>query len=227
MPRPLTSENQKMEQASSPGIVQYNDPDPDPEPEPPAAPPVIILAKFHSKSGKAKKAVDQEQDDGPCAATSPPSSEDTKRKPKPNGKKYNLRKKSNQELDPDSEPDPNPFPEAPPIIILSKKRRASKSPSIDTADPATASPRPETPPSSPHPSKKMGSKVSKLPKQGHGKLQPSQNKSDKAEMKEPSNYYTHRSKSMRRKAGVAPGAQGSGGGLGGSDGSGGSGGGLS
>jgi hypothetical protein len=48
----------------------------------------------------------------------------------------------------------------------------------------------------------MGSKVSKLKEQASdGKLQPSQSRQDKEEMKEPSNYYTHRSKSMRRKAG--------------------------
>jgi hypothetical protein len=45
----------------------------------------------------------------------------------------------------------------------------------------------------------MGSKASKIAP-SHGKLQPSQERQDKAEMKEPSNYYTHRSKSMRRKA---------------------------
>ena len=48
----------------------------------------------------------------------------------------------------------------------------------------------------------MGSKVSKVKEQAsNGKLQPSQERLDKEEMKEPNNYYTHRSKSMRRKAG--------------------------
>jgi hypothetical protein len=48
----------------------------------------------------------------------------------------------------------------------------------------------------------MGSKVSKLKEQASdGKLQPSQERVDKEQMKEPSNYYSHRSKSMRRKAG--------------------------
>jgi len=47
----------------------------------------------------------------------------------------------------------------------------------------------------------MGSKVSKLKeKSADGKLQPSQARQDKEEMKEPSNYYTTRSKSMRKKA---------------------------
>jgi hypothetical protein len=66
----------------------------------------------------------------------------------------------------------------------------------------------------------MGSKASKVT--NNGKLQPSTNKSDKAEMKEPSNYYTHRSKSMRKKAGqtaggtaAAGGSNGAGGGSGG------------
>ncbi|KAI2480581.1 hypothetical protein Ptr902_07606 [Pyrenophora tritici-repentis] len=54
----------------------------------------------------------------------------------------------------------------------------------------------------------MGSKVSKLKeKNADGKLQPSQARQDKEEMKEPSNYYTTRSKSMRKKAKAgAPGA---------------------
>jgi hypothetical protein len=63
----------------------------------------------------------------------------------------------------------------------------------------------------------MGSKASKLAP-SHGKLQPSQERQDKAEMKEPSNYYTHRSKSMRRKAGktgATSGVGGSGGAAGG------------
>jgi hypothetical protein len=50
----------------------------------------------------------------------------------------------------------------------------------------------------------MGSKGSKLAP-SNGKLQPSVEKQDKAEMAEPSNYYTHRSKSMRKKAGKTPG----------------------
>jgi hypothetical protein len=63
----------------------------------------------------------------------------------------------------------------------------------------------------------MGSKISKVKEthgQGHGKLQPPQSKADKEEMKEPSNYYSHRSKSLRRKAGSGQvSGQGSGGGL--------------
>lgn len=61
----------------------------------------------------------------------------------------------------------------------------------------------------------MGSKISKVAEShSHGKLQPSQSKQDKEEMKEPKNYYTHRSKSMRRKAGAeGVSGQGSGGGL--------------
>ncbi|KAI4639578.1 hypothetical protein J4E93_008929, partial [Alternaria ventricosa] len=48
----------------------------------------------------------------------------------------------------------------------------------------------------------MGSKVSKVKERAtDGKLQPSQERLDKEQMKEPSNYYSHRSKSMRRKAG--------------------------
>lgn len=56
----------------------------------------------------------------------------------------------------------------------------------------------------------MGSKASKLaPK--NGKLQSSLEKKDKDEMQEPNNYYTHRSKSMRRKAGKEGGHGGAGG----------------
>ncbi|KAF2727495.1 hypothetical protein EJ04DRAFT_517222, partial [Polyplosphaeria fusca] len=47
----------------------------------------------------------------------------------------------------------------------------------------------------------MGSKVSKLKEQAEGGKLHSTSKADKEEMKEPKNYYTHRSKSMRRKAG--------------------------
>lgn len=68
----------------------------------------------------------------------------------------------------------------------------------------------------------MGAKATKLAPV-HGKLQPSQERQDKAEMKEPSNYYTHRSKSMRRKAGKAPGGAVAGGAGGGTTGAGGSG----
>lgn len=62
----------------------------------------------------------------------------------------------------------------------------------------------------------MGSKASKLKPDAppSNKLQPSQERQDKAEMKEPSNYYSTRSKSMRRKAdksGHAAAAAGSGG----------------
>lgn len=56
----------------------------------------------------------------------------------------------------------------------------------------------------------MGSKASKLAPR-NGKLQSSQEKKDKEEMKEPANYYTHRSKSMRRKAGKEANSDGAGG----------------
>ncbi|CAI9625285.1 unnamed protein product [Alternaria burnsii] len=62
----------------------------------------------------------------------------------------------------------------------------------------------------------MGSKVSKVKEQAsNGKLQPSQERLDKEEMKEPDNYYTHRSKSMRRKAGKTGASSGAGGAQGG------------
>lgn len=106
------------------------------------------------------------------------------------------------------------------MIILSRNKRA-----------ASSSPPPAAPSLHPHPRiidgladntfhtadrdsihkrRKMGSKASKLaPK--NGKLQSSQEKKDKEEMKEPTNYYTHRSKSMRRKAGKEAAGDGAGG----------------
>lgn len=64
----------------------------------------------------------------------------------------------------------------------------------------------------------MGTGASKLDRRSgsssSNKLQPSRAKQDAAEMKEPDNYYTHRSKSMRRKAGKTPGGSGPAGELG-------------
>jgi hypothetical protein len=65
----------------------------------------------------------------------------------------------------------------------------------------------------------MGSKVSKLKEGASGDK--SQEALDKEEMKEPSNYYTHRSKSMRRKAGKTGATSGAGGAAGGTAGGGG------
>lgn len=90
----------------------------------------------------------------------------------------------------------------PRIIILSNKRPASGSPSRSTTPSASTNSTP------PHHTPVMGSKASKISR--GGKLQPSLAKADKAEMKEPSNYYTHRSKSMRRKAGKGTGSAGGG-----------------
>ena len=61
----------------------------------------------------------------------------------------------------------------------------------------------------------MGSKISKVKETASGgKLQPSQAKADKRELEPPKNYYTHRAKSQRRKAGGNDvSATGSGGGL--------------
>ncbi|KAJ6199481.1 hypothetical protein J3E72DRAFT_429595 [Bipolaris maydis] len=71
--------------------------------------------------------------------------------------------------------------------------------------PTSPTPRTNTPSHS-----AMGSKVSKVRERAQdGKLQPSQEQLDKEQMKEPSNYYTRRSKSMRRKAGKGGDAGGS------------------
>jgi uncharacterized membrane protein len=68
----------------------------------------------------------------------------------------------------------------------------------------------------------MGSKVSKLKESASGnKGELSQEALDKEQMKEPSNYYTHRSKSMRRKAGKTGATSGAGGAQGGTAGGGG------
>ncbi|KAG9199097.1 hypothetical protein G6514_009015 [Epicoccum nigrum] len=119
----------------------------------------------------------------------------------------------------DGEPYPEP-PAAPPVIILScNKRPASSSPPASPAFKSKRAPQATGPitrsrtlntPHSEAPHQIMGSKASKLaPK--NGKLQSSQEKKDKEEMKEPSNYYTHRSKSMRKKAGKDGGQGGPGG----------------
>jgi hypothetical protein len=63
----------------------------------------------------------------------------------------------------------------------------------------------------------MGSKSSKP--SAHSKLQPSDKRKDQAELADPPNYNTHRSKSMRKKAGKTPGgAAATGGSTGGSGG---------
>lgn len=110
-------------------------------------------------------------------------------------RRYSLRKYGNKLPRDSPKPDPGPVPDpAPPIIILSRKRLASSSPTRSSATPP--------PTFSPQHHSTMGSKSSKISENhNRGKLQPSQRKADKEEMKEPSNYYAHRSKSMRRKAG--------------------------
>ncbi|CAN9158076.1 unnamed protein product [Alternaria alternata] len=106
---------------------------------------------------------------------------------------------------PPDKPEPEPHP-APPVIILHDETLSSSPPvSAPPTYPATT----HTPPT-------MGSKVSKVKEQAsNGKLQPSQERLDKEQMKEPDNYYTHRSKSMRRKAGKTGASSGAGGAQGG------------
>ncbi|KAG9194393.1 hypothetical protein G6011_04428 [Alternaria panax] len=161
-----------------------------PDPEPPAAPPIIIL----SRSGKA-----------PTPHFQVPDPADQQVRPQPPTSSLSL-EPSQRELGtsdtysrPPTKPEPEPHP-APPVIILSDRKLlfATPPPSPPTSpispqvDPAVATHAPDT----------MGSKVSKVKEQAsNGKLQPSQERLDKEQMKEPSNYYTHRSKSMRRKAG--------------------------
>ncbi|KAJ4991199.1 hypothetical protein SVAN01_03327 [Stagonosporopsis vannaccii] len=118
-------------------------------------------------------------------------------------------------------PAPEPHP-APPVIILSHSERSSPPSSSGAPSPSSSRPRvPDGPVTRSrvhsksrrtYTHREMGSKASKLSPKG-GKLQSSQEKKDKEEMKEPTNYYTHRSKSMRRKAGKEASSDGAAGGV--------------
>ncbi|RYO29550.1 hypothetical protein AA0111_g5980 [Alternaria arborescens] len=166
-----------------------------PAPEPPAAPPIIIL----SQSGKAQAPHFQVPDPA-----------DQQVQPRPPTSSLSL-EASPDELEatetscPPDKPEPEPHP-APPVIILRDE-------TLSSSPPASA---PPTYPATTHTPPTMGSKVSKVKEQAsNGKLQPSQERLDKEEMKEPDNYYTHRSKSMRRKAGKTGASSGAGGAQGG------------
>ncbi|RYO72743.1 hypothetical protein AA0113_g1005 [Alternaria arborescens] len=166
-----------------------------PDPEPPAAPPIIIL----SQSGKAQAPHFQVPDPA-----------DQQVQPQPPTSSLSL-EASPDELEatgtscPPDKPEPEPHP-APPVIILRDE-------TLSSSPPASA---PPTYPATTHTPPTMGSKVSKVKEQAsNGKLQPSQERLDKEEMKEPDNYYTHRSKSMRRKAGKTGASSGAGGAQGG------------
>ncbi|KAF3003172.1 hypothetical protein E8E13_009216 [Curvularia kusanoi] len=200
---------------SSSHTLEKND-DGEPHPEPPAAPPVIILSENSSLGGSAPQPQAQDPVSTPHSATS-----SLTHSPRLDPQSPHEQSSITSHSKPKPQPEPHP---APPVIILSLNKR-----------PASSSP-PTSPPTSPHleptrpsaatgpttrkrqlitlksqdPDTIMGSKTSKLaPK--NGKLQSSQEKKDKEEMKEPTNYYTHRSKSMRRKAGKEGGHGGAGG----------------
>ncbi|RAR14007.1 hypothetical protein DDE83_002576 [Stemphylium lycopersici] len=205
---------------------QRGPPQPDPEP---AAPPIIIL----SQSGNAVAPHLQVPDaaDQGLVESGPFTSSLSQQQQQNKSSRYNLRSRSNNRAGTSSrppskpQPDPNPHP-APPVIILSTDRRstplipAAPSPPIPAPSPSPPSHPSQLPPiDSTSPPVAMGSKLSKVKNSESkgAKLQPSQERQDKEEMKEPSNYYTHRSKSMRRKAdqgaGSAAASGGSGGGL--------------
>ncbi|OSS52788.1 hypothetical protein B5807_02462 [Epicoccum nigrum] len=184
--------------------------DGEPYPEPPAAPPVIILSKNSSLGGSESRPQAQDPDFTPHPSTSF-SLRYSDSPPSPHNPSVRSHSK------PRPQPEPHP---APPVIILSRnKRPASSSPPASPAFKSKRAPQATGPitrsrtlntPHSEAPHQIMGSKASKLaPK--NGKLQSSQEKKDKEEMKEPSNYYTHRSKSMRKKAGKDGGQGGPGG----------------
>ncbi|CAO2649798.1 Nn.00g010900.m01.CDS01 [Neocucurbitaria sp. VM-36] len=226
---PRQSSTRPDDSKSAPWNADCPDPDPNPIPEPPSAPPIgspcpsiIIL----SESGNAR-AAPHFQVPNP-AGVEPQSPTSSASEPTP---RYNLRKRQEvrEQTRPDK-PEPEPHP-APPVIILStNKRRASASPPLSTTPPSITSttytdltsPTISTSTTHSHPTntipaiheRRMGSRASKLAP-SHGKLQPSQERQDKEEMKEPSNYYSHRSKSMRRKAGKAEGGVDAGGAVGG------------
>ncbi|KAL1798451.1 hypothetical protein ACET3X_002488 [Alternaria dauci] len=166
-----------------------------PDPEPPAAPPIIIL----SQSGKAQAPHFQVPDpaDQPVRPQPPTSSLQPK---------FSLDElQATNTASPPNKPEPEPHP-APPVIILRDETSSSTS----------STPASPTSPATTRNSPTMGSKVSKVKEHAsNGKLQPSQERIDKEEMKEPSNYYTHRSKSMRRKAGKTGATSGAGGAQGG------------
>ncbi|KAF9690465.1 hypothetical protein EKO04_011396 [Ascochyta lentis] len=188
----------------------------EPDPEPPAAPPIIILSENSSKSGSQPQARDP-------VPVPPHSHTSFTRTPSPTPENKPIAKTPTfVSSNPKPEPEPHP---APPVIILSQTEQPT---SAYPSAPSPFSPSSRTLTSRPidgtcqatalysssnyH---KMGSKASKLAPQ-NGKLQSSQDKKDKDEMKEPTNYYTHRSKSMRRKAGKEANSDGAGGTAGGS-----------
>ncbi|CAA9961196.1 hypothetical protein PTMSG1_04580 [Pyrenophora teres f. maculata] len=199
----LESQGQ-MARQSRPAATQNSrrrgPPSPDPEP---AAPPVIIL----SQSGTRRvprfqvPAADGGVDQGPHPQPQKPTSSPSQQFP-PRPPRYHLRSHSRNNnsraggiatSNPPNKPPPEPHP-APPVIILSTNTATSPPPAHTPNQPSASSPTPPLP-------NTMGSKVSKLKeKSAEGKLQPSQARQDKEEMKEPSNYYTTRSKSMRKKA---------------------------
>ncbi|KAE8833519.1 hypothetical protein HRS9139_05338 [Pyrenophora teres f. teres] len=202
-------------------------PSPDPEP---AAPPVIILSQSGTRRVPRFQvpAADGGVDQGPHPQPQKPTSSPSQQFP-PRPPRYHLRSHSRNNnnsraggiatSNPPNKPPPEPHP-APPVIILSTNTATSPPPARPASTP-TLTPTPAFPASAPAPApapahtpnqpsassptpplpNTMGSKVSKLKeKSAEGKLQPSQARQDKEEMKEPSNYYTTRSKSMRKKA---------------------------
>ncbi|KAH6639285.1 hypothetical protein C7974DRAFT_128536 [Boeremia exigua] len=183
----------------------------EPNPEPPAAPPIIILAENSSPCGSPP----QEQD--PDFAPHPHTSFSRSYFPTPRNNVSGGLTSVSDSLNPKPQPEPHP---APPVIILSHhKRSASSSPPRAssfassrrrTSDGPELDSPPETTFDTTNERYAMGSKASKISPKG-GKLQSSQEKKDKEEMKEPTNYYTHRSKSMRRKAGKEAKGDGAGG----------------
>jgi hypothetical protein len=207
-------------------IRQRAPPQPDPEP---AAPPIIILAQSGNK--RTVKPRPQYQVPAPAGQGLGPRSP-TSSLPQRQTSRYNLRDRPSKPtfVSTPNKPTPQPEPHpAPPVIILSNEQPQPRLPQQPRPSSPTT-PLPQAPPPqepAPHnPLKRtrstMGSKVSKVRERAQdGKLQPSQEQLDKEQMKEPSNYYTHRSKSMRRKAGKEASSDGAGGAVGGSAGAGG------
>ncbi|EMD88455.1 hypothetical protein COCC4DRAFT_75532 [Bipolaris maydis ATCC 48331] len=200
--------------------LQVNDsqrapPQPDPEP---AAPPIIILAQSGNKPAVQPR---------PQIQVPAPAEQGLRARPHTSSwsyrqtSRYNLRSRSNKQpfSRPPNKPRPQPEPHpAPPVIILSDEQQQQQHqqqqnqapPPLNPVTPISQVPTSPTPRTNTPSHSAMGSKVSKVRERAQdGKLQPSQEQLDKEQMKEPSNYYTRRSKSMRRKAGKGGDAGGS------------------
>ncbi|KAF1940127.1 hypothetical protein EJ02DRAFT_239479 [Clathrospora elynae] len=169
-------------------VEMFAPPDTNPEP---AAPPIIILSQF----GNVRAAPHFQEPDPADQAVQPQLSTSSACHPT---SRYNLRQgkvTAGTTTRPPNKPEPEPI-----------HATISPTSSSSTYQPTSATGLTNRTTSSTH-TRAMGSKASKLKAQAsNGKLQPSVKKQDREQMKEPSNYYSHRSKSMRRNTAGTGGA---------------------